>query len=95
MVRDISIRLRCGIVTPWKSTASMQPAHLSLVSAVLQLRERGHHSKSRIVCRFAGIDTVGFGPSGEAAHGANEAVYVDDLVTQAQVYIATVRNLLA
>ena len=44
--------------------------------------------------RFAGIDTVGFGPNGEAAHGANEAVFVDDLVTQAQVYIATVRNLL-
>jgi succinyl-diaminopimelate desuccinylase len=45
--------------------------------------------------RFAGIDTVGFGPSGEAAHGANEAVFVDDLVTQAQVYIATARRLLA
>lgn len=44
--------------------------------------------------RFAGIDTVGFGPSGEAAHGANEAVYVDDLVTQAQVYEATIRRLL-
>jgi succinyl-diaminopimelate desuccinylase len=44
--------------------------------------------------RFAGIDTVGFGPSGEFAHGANEAVFVDDLVTQAQVYIATVRRLL-
>ncbi|MDQ3549098.1 MAG: M20 family metallopeptidase [Chloroflexota bacterium] len=44
--------------------------------------------------RFAGIDTVGFGPNGEAAHGANEAVFVDDLVTQAQVYIATARNLL-
>jgi acetylornithine deacetylase/succinyl-diaminopimelate desuccinylase family protein len=44
--------------------------------------------------RFAGIDTVGFGPSGENAHGANEAVYVDDLVTQAQVYIATARRIL-
>lgn len=45
--------------------------------------------------RFAGIDTVGFGPHGEAAHGANEAVFVDDLVTEAQVYITTVRNLLS
>lgn len=45
--------------------------------------------------RFAGIETVGFGPSGENAHGANEAVFIDDLVTQAQVYIATVRRLLA
>jgi acetylornithine deacetylase/succinyl-diaminopimelate desuccinylase family protein len=45
--------------------------------------------------RFAGIDTVGFGPSGENAHGANEAVFVDDLVTQAAVYAATVRRLLA
>jgi acetylornithine deacetylase/succinyl-diaminopimelate desuccinylase len=44
--------------------------------------------------RFAGIETVGFGPSGEAAHGANEAVNVDDLVSQAQVYIATARRLL-
>ena len=45
--------------------------------------------------RFAGIDTVGFGPSGEAAHGANEAVFVDDLVTQAQVYETTIRRLLS
>jgi len=44
--------------------------------------------------RFAGIETVGFGPAGEAAHGANEAVFVDDLVTQAAVYAATVRGLL-
>ena len=44
--------------------------------------------------RFAGIDTVGFGPSGENAHGANEAVNVDDLVAQARVYAATVRRLL-
>jgi acetylornithine deacetylase/succinyl-diaminopimelate desuccinylase family protein len=44
--------------------------------------------------RFAGIDTVGFGPSGENAHGANEAVFVDDLVVQAQVYAATVRRIL-
>ncbi|HUG16707.1 MAG TPA: M20/M25/M40 family metallo-hydrolase [Thermomicrobiales bacterium] len=44
--------------------------------------------------RFAGIDTVGFGPNGENAHGANEAVFVDDLVTQAQVYMATARRIL-
>jgi acetylornithine deacetylase/succinyl-diaminopimelate desuccinylase family protein len=45
--------------------------------------------------RFAGIDTVGYGPSGKNAHGANEAVYVDDLVTQAQVYDLIARQLLA
>lgn len=45
--------------------------------------------------RFAGIDTVGYGPSGQNAHGANEAVYVDDLVTQAQVYQVLARRLLA
>lgn len=45
--------------------------------------------------RFAGIDTVGYGPSGQNAHGANEGVYVDDLVTQAQVYQVMARNLLA
>jgi acetylornithine deacetylase/succinyl-diaminopimelate desuccinylase family protein len=44
--------------------------------------------------RFAGIDTVGFGPSGEAAHGANEAVFVDDLVIQAQVFASTALRLL-
>ena len=45
--------------------------------------------------RFAGIDTVGYGPSGQNAHGANEAVYVDDLITQAQVYQVLARKLLA
>ncbi|HET7094075.1 MAG TPA: ArgE/DapE family deacylase, partial [Thermomicrobiales bacterium] len=30
--------------------------------------------------RLAGIDTVGYGPGGENAHGANEAVFIDDLV---------------
>jgi acetylornithine deacetylase/succinyl-diaminopimelate desuccinylase family protein len=44
--------------------------------------------------RLAGIDTVGFGPGGENAHGANEAVYVDDLVTQAKVYACTIERLL-
>ncbi len=39
--------------------------------------------------RQAGIDTVGYGPGGENAHGANEAVNVDDLVTQAEVYVET------
>jgi succinyl-diaminopimelate desuccinylase len=44
--------------------------------------------------RQAGIDTVGYGPGGENGHGANEAVYVDDLVTQAKVYVATAGRLL-
>ncbi|HEX5164745.1 MAG TPA: hypothetical protein VFV93_05060 [Thermomicrobiales bacterium] len=33
--------------------------------------------------------------NGEAAHGASEAVFVDDVVTEARVYITTIRNLLA
>ncbi|MFN8591567.1 MAG: ArgE/DapE family deacylase [Thermomicrobiales bacterium] len=45
--------------------------------------------------RQAGIDTVGYGPGGENAHGANEAVYIDDLVTQANVYAATISRLLS
>lgn len=45
--------------------------------------------------RQAGIDTVGYGPGGENAHGANEAVYIDDLVTQARVYAETITRLLA
>jgi succinyl-diaminopimelate desuccinylase len=44
--------------------------------------------------RQAGIDTVGFGPGGERAHGANECVYIDDLVVQARVYAETVTRLL-
>ncbi len=44
--------------------------------------------------RQAGIDTVGFGPSGENAHGANEAVMIDDLVAEAKVYAATIERLL-
>ncbi len=44
--------------------------------------------------RQAGIDTVGYGPGGENAHGANEAVNIDDLVTQARVYAATITQLL-
>jgi len=44
--------------------------------------------------RRAGIDTVGFGPGGERAHGANECVFIDDLVTQAKVYVETATRLL-
>ncbi len=44
--------------------------------------------------RQAGIDTVGYGPGGENAHGANEAVLIDDLVTQAKVYVETIGRLL-
>jgi acetylornithine deacetylase/succinyl-diaminopimelate desuccinylase family protein len=44
--------------------------------------------------RQAGIDTVGYGPGGENAHGANEAVQSDDLVTQAKVYVETITRLL-
>ncbi len=44
--------------------------------------------------REAGIDTVGLGPGGENAHGANEAVIIDDLVTQAKVYVETISRLI-
>ncbi len=44
--------------------------------------------------RQAGVDTVGFGPGGENAHGANEAGYIDDLVAEANVYAATIEQLL-
>ncbi len=44
--------------------------------------------------RQAGIDTVGYGPGGENAHGANEAVYIADLMTQARVYLQTIGGLL-
>ena len=38
--------------------------------------------------RFKGIQTIGFGPRGEHAHGPDEYVYVDSLVSQARVYLA-------
>lgn len=44
--------------------------------------------------RLAGIDTVGYGPNGENAHGANEAAFIDDLVTEAKVYVQTIGRLL-
>jgi succinyl-diaminopimelate desuccinylase len=44
--------------------------------------------------RQAGIETVGYGPGGENAHGANEAVFIDDLVTEAKVYVETIGRLL-
>jgi acetylornithine deacetylase/succinyl-diaminopimelate desuccinylase-like protein len=34
------------------------------------------------------------GPGGENAHGANEAVYVNDLVAQAKIYALTIERLL-
>ncbi|MCC6313488.1 MAG: ArgE/DapE family deacylase [Thermomicrobiales bacterium] len=44
--------------------------------------------------RLAGIDTVDYGPGGENAHGANESVFVGDLVTQARVYADAIGRLL-
>jgi succinyl-diaminopimelate desuccinylase len=44
--------------------------------------------------RQAGVETIGYGPGGVNAHGANEAVYIDDLVTQAKVYTDTIAQLL-
>ena len=37
--------------------------------------------------RYAGIQTIGFGPNGEHAHGPDEFVFVDTLVAQAKTYI--------
>ncbi len=43
--------------------------------------------------RYAGVQTVGFGPRGEHAHGPDEFVYVDSLISQAKVYLALVLEL--
>jgi acetylornithine deacetylase/succinyl-diaminopimelate desuccinylase family protein len=43
--------------------------------------------------RYSGIQTVGFGPKGEHAHGPDEFVHVDSLVSQARVYLALVAEL--
>jgi acetylornithine deacetylase/succinyl-diaminopimelate desuccinylase family protein len=44
--------------------------------------------------RQMGIDTVGYGPGGENAHGANEAVYIPELLTMARVWANTIENVL-
>lgn len=44
--------------------------------------------------RQHGMDTVGMGPRGEGAHGANESIKVADLVKQAQIYALTISDLL-
>lgn len=45
--------------------------------------------------RQHGMDTVGMGPRGEGAHGANESILIDDLVKQGQIYALTIANLLS
>lgn len=44
--------------------------------------------------RQHGIDTVGMGPSGEGAHGANESILIDDLVKEGRIYAQTIATLL-
>lgn len=44
--------------------------------------------------RQHGMDTVGMGPRGEGAHGANESIKIADLVKQAQIYALTISDLL-
>lgn len=45
--------------------------------------------------RQHGMDTVGMGPRGENAHGANESIKIDDLVKQARIYALTISDLLS
>ncbi len=45
------------------------------------------------IYRKHGIQTIGFGPRGEHAHGPDEFVYVDSLMEQARVYLALVSEL--
>ena len=44
--------------------------------------------------RQHGIDTVGMGPSGEGAHGANESILINDLVKEGRIYAQTIATLL-
>ncbi|RIK41233.1 MAG: hypothetical protein DCC58_12770, partial [Chloroflexi bacterium] len=87
--------------TPANITAEDSPLVLALQDAVRGVLDKEPEffrtwagATDGRLYRFAGIDTVGFGPSGENAHGANEAVFVDDLIAQAQVYQAAIRQLL-
>jgi acetylornithine deacetylase/succinyl-diaminopimelate desuccinylase family protein len=44
--------------------------------------------------RQHGMDTVGMGPRGEGAHGANESILIEDLFKQGRIYALTIANLL-
>lgn len=44
--------------------------------------------------RQHGMDTVGMGPRGEGAHGANESINIDDLEKQAKIYALTISELM-
>jgi len=91
-----------GGYTPANITDEASPIVVALQQAIREVRgvepeffKTWAGATDGRIYRAVGIDTVGFGPSGEAAHGANEAVFVDDLVVQAQVYAATIRHLLS
>jgi len=43
--------------------------------------------------RQAGMQTIGFGPIGNGAHGPDEFVYIDSLVKMAKVWVAVVHEL--
>jgi acetylornithine deacetylase/succinyl-diaminopimelate desuccinylase-like protein len=45
--------------------------------------------------RQAGIQTIGFGPIGKYAHGADEFVYIDSLVKMTKVWVALALELSA
>ncbi len=45
--------------------------------------------------RQAGMQTIGFGPIGKGAHGADEFVYIDSLVKTAKVWVALALELSA
>ncbi len=45
--------------------------------------------------REVGVETVGFGPKGEHAHGPNELVDVNSLETQAKIYLSVIFQLLS
>lgn len=44
--------------------------------------------------RYEGIQTVGFGPDGEGAHGSNEYVRIETLEIQAKVFLGTILSLI-
>ncbi|MFW6074088.1 MAG: M20 family metallopeptidase [Chloroflexota bacterium] len=99
---EISPAREDGVYTPANITEESSPIVRALQDAIRDITGEEPEffntwagATDGRLYRFAGIDTVGYGPSGQNAHGANEAVYVDDLITQAQVYQDLVRKLLA
>ncbi|OFV83013.1 MAG: hypothetical protein A2W26_11330 [Acidobacteria bacterium RBG_16_64_8] len=84
-------------LTDWHSRVvqSVVKAHEAVTGKAAQPCVGAFGATDGRLFRYEGIETVVYGPSGEGAHGANEYVDVDSLVTQFNVLTAALADLLS